>query len=131
MLDWFSRYVVRWGLDQMLEMAFVLASIAQARRHATPDIWHIDQGRHVTNPQVTQALGAAGIRMRMDGQGRARDNTFTERFWRSLKYEAVYLADYSSPRAAYKGIERYITFSNTERPHQALGYRRPAEVYLV
>lgn len=130
-LDWFSRYVVSWVLDQTLEIAFVLEAIAQARRHATPEIWNTDQGSHFTSPQVTQPLVEAGIRISMDSKGRASDNIFTERFWRSLKYEEVYLADYSSPREAYEGLARYITFYNTERPHQALDYRRPAEVYLV
>jgi putative transposase len=129
-LDWFSRYVVNWALDQTLEIAFVLEAIAQARAHATPEIWNTDQGSHFTSPQLTQPLAAAGLRISMDGKGRASDNIFTERFWRSLKYEEVYLADYDSPRAAREGIGRYIRFYNTERPHQALDYRRPAELYL-
>ena len=129
-LDWFSRYVISWALDETLELPFVLAAIAQARRVATPDIWNTDQGSHFTSPQVTQPLAAAGIRISMDGKGRALDNIFSERFWRSLKYEEVYLADYQNPREAQRGLARYITFYNTERPHQALAYRRPAELYL-
>jgi putative transposase len=130
-LDWFSRYVISWSLDETLELAFVLDAIAQAWAIALPAIWNTDQGSHFTSPQVTQPLLEAGIQISMDGKGRARDNIFTERFWRSLKYEEVYLADYGSPREARLGIARYITFYNRERPHQALDYRRPAELYLV
>ena len=120
-LDWFSRYVINWSLD----------AIAQARTVATPDIWNTDQGSHFTSPQVTEPLSQTGIQISMDGKGRATDNIFTERFWRSLKYEEVYLADYGSPRDARYGIARYMAFYNGERPHQALGYRRPAELYLA
>jgi putative transposase len=129
-LDWFSRYVVSWMLDETLELAFVLEAIAQAQVVATPVIWNTDQGSHFTSPRVTEPLAEAGIQISMDGKGRAIDNIFTERFWRSLKYEEVYLADYDSPREAWQGIARYINFYNTERPHQALDYRRPAELYL-
>jgi transposase InsO family protein len=80
-------------------------------------------------PQVTPPLLAAGVQISMDGKGRAYDNIFTERLWRSVKYEEVYLADYGTPREARQGIARYLTFYTTERPHQALNYRRPAERY--
>ena len=129
-LDWFSRYVVSWSLDETLELAFVLDAIAQARARALPEIWNTDQGSHFTSPQVTEPLAAAGVQISMDGKGRATDNSFTERLWRSLKYEEVYLADYGSPRDARAGLARYFTFYNTEWPHQALDYRRPAELYL-
>jgi putative transposase len=128
-LDWFSRYVISWSLDHTLELAFVLDALAQARAFATPAIWNTDQGSHFISPQVTQPLLDAGVQISMDGKGRARDNIFTERFWRSLKYEEVYLADYSTPREARLGIARYMRFYNTERPHQALEYRRPVELY--
>lgn len=128
-LDWFSRYVINWQLAETLELGFVLDAIACARAVATPVIWNTDQGSHFTSPQVTEPLAAAGVQISMDGKGRATDNIFTERFWRSLKYEEVYLADYQNPRDARSGIERYITFYNSERPHQALEYRRPAELY--
>ena len=128
-IDWFSRYVVSWTLDDTLEIGFVLDVLAQALSSARPEIWNTDQGSHFTNPQVTQPLLDAGIQISMDGKGRATDNIFTERFWRSLKYEEIYLADYSSPREARTGIARYMGFYNTERPHQALDYRRPVELY--
>lgn len=128
-IDWYSRFVVSWQLDETLELPFVLAAITQACATATPQIWNTDQGSHFTSPQVTEPLNAAGVQISMDGKGRATDNIFTERLWRSLKYEEVYLADYASPREAREGIARYFTFYNTERPHQALDYRRPLEVY--
>lgn len=128
-IDWYSRYVVSWQLDETLELGFVLDAITQARATATPQIWNTDQGSHFTSPQVTAPLVAAGVLISMDGKGRALDNIFTERLWRSVKYEEVYLADYANPREARQGLDRYLTFYNTERPHQALAYRRPVEVY--
>ncbi len=88
-LDWFSRYVVSWTLDETLDIGFVLEAIAQARAIATPEIWNTDQGSHFTSPQVTDPLAAAGVKISMDGKGRAMDNIFTERLWRSVKYEMV------------------------------------------
>ena len=128
-LDWFSRYVVSWMLDDTLELPFVLDAVNQALCIATPQIWNTDQGSQFTSPQLTTHLESAGARISMDGKGRAHDNSFTERLWRSLKYEEVYLADYGSPREARVGIARYFQFYNTERPHQALNYRRPADLY--
>lgn len=128
-LDWFSRYVVSWTLDDSLELPFVLDAVGSALKEATPEIWNSDQGSHYTSPQLTSVLEAAGVRISMDGKGRALDNIFTERFWRTLKYENVYLADYDSPRAARIGIGDYMHFYNTQRPHQALKNRRPAELY--
>jgi len=129
-LDWFSRYVVSWGLDATLEVPFVLDAVGQALGTATPQIWNTDQGSQFTSPQLTTRIEAAGVQISMDGKGRALDNIFTERLWRSVKYEEVYLADYGSPREARQGLARYFTFYNTERPHQALDYRRPADLYL-
>jgi putative transposase len=128
-LDWFSRYVVSWALSDTLEVPFVLDALSQALRTATPQIWNTDQGSQFTSPQLTTQIEAAGARISMDGKGRAYDNIFTERLWRSVKYEEVYLADYGSPREARVGLARYLTFYNTERPHQALAYRRPADLY--
>lgn len=128
-LDWFSRYVVSWRLSDTLELPFVLDAVGQALRTATPQIWNTDQGSQFTSPQLTTQLEGAGVQISMDGQGRAHDNIFTERLWRSLKYEEVYLADYGSPREARHGIGQYFQFYNTERPHQALQYRRPVDLY--
>jgi len=128
-VDWFSRYVVSWSLDDTLELPFVLDALGQALQSARPQIWNTDQGSQFTSPQLTSQVEAAGVRISMDGKGRAYDNIFTERLWRSVKYEEVYLADYGSPREARRGLARYLHFYNTERPHQALDYRRPVELY--
>ncbi len=128
-LDWYARYVVSWALDDTLELPFVLNAVDQALRVATPAIWNTDQGSQFTSPHTTGRLQAVGTRISMDGKGRAHDNIFTERFWRTLKYEEVYLHEYATPREARQGIGEYIQFYNTQRPHQALAYQRPAEVY--
>ena len=125
-LDWFSRYVVSWALDATLEVSFVLEAVGQALRTATPQIWNTDQGSQFTSPQLTSQIAAAGGQISMDGKGRALDNIFTERLWRSVKYEEVYLADYGSPRAARQGITRASGCDNPARPHQARDYRPPA-----
>ena len=129
-LDWFSRYVVAWELDQTLEMPFVLQAVDRALAENKPVTWNSDQGSHFTSPQYTQRLLAAEVRISMDGRGRAIDNIFTERLWRSLKYEEVYLKEYYSPRQARQGIDQYLIFYNHERPHQSLDYCTPAEVHF-
>jgi putative transposase len=129
-IDWFSRYVLGWELNDSLEVGFVLAAVAKAFTQAKPDILNSDQGSQFTSPAYLELLHHAGIRVSMDGKGRASDNIFTERLWRSLKYEEVYLHDYQSPREARTGIARYLDFYNHERLHQSLGYQTPAEVYL-
>ena len=130
-LDWFSRYVVSWAVDDTLEMPFVLQAVEQALALATPIIWNSDQGSQFTSPLYIQRLEGAGVRISMDGRGRALDNIFTERFWRSFKYEEVYLHDYGSPREARQHITHYMGFYNHERPHQALDYRTPAALYFA
>ncbi len=129
-LDWFSRYVVSWELDQTLAMDFVLVAVERALRQATPQICNSDQGSHFTSPQYTQLLLTAKVQISMDGRGRALDNIFTERLWRSIKYEEVYLHDYANPREGRLGLTRYLDFYNHERPHQALDYRTPAQLYF-
>jgi len=128
-LDWFSRYVVAWELDQTLEIPFVLRAVDQALAKNQPEIWNSDQGSHFTSHQYTQRLLDAGVRISMDGRGRAMDNIFIERLWRSVKYEEVYLSDYQSPKEARFAINRYLNFYNHERPHQSLAYCTPGEVY--
>ncbi len=129
-LDWFSRYVVSWELDQTLEIEFVLTAVERALSQATPEIWNSDQGSQFTSPQYTERLLAANVQISMDGRGRAMDNIFTERLWRSVKYEEVYLHEYASPREARQGLTRYFEFYNHERPHQALDYQTPAQIYF-
>lgn len=128
-LDWYSRFVVSWELEQNLEIAFVLRAVNKALGQATPEILNSDQGSHFTSPQYLTLLSAAGVQISMDGKGRALDNIFTERLWRTIKYEEVYLKEYVSPRDARLGLSTYLTFYNHERPHQSLKYRSPAEVY--
>ena len=129
-LDWFSRYVLSWELDQSLEMPFVLRAVDRALAQARPEIWNSDQGSHFTSPQYLERLQAAQVQISMDGKGRALDNIFTERLWRTVKYEEVYLKDYATPREARQGLAQYLTFYNQERPHQSLGYCTPAAVYF-
>ena len=129
-LDWFSRYVLAWELDQTLEMPFVLSAVDRALSGAVPSICNSDQGSHFTSPQYLERLLAKEVQISMDGKGRALDNIFTERLWRTVKYEEVYLHEYDSPRAARKGLSGYFEFYNQERLHQSLGYRTPAEVYF-
>lgn len=130
-LDWYSRFVVSWALDQTLELPFVLDAVDRALAHARPNIINSDQGSHFTNPQYLDRFLAVGSRISMDGRGRAMDNIFTERLWRSVKYEEVYLNDYATPRQARQGLSAYFQFYNYDRPHQALGYLTPAELYLT
>lgn len=130
-LDWYSRYAVSWALSQTLEMDFVLTAVDNALLQATPEIWNSDQGSHFTSPKYIQRLLDANVQVSMDGRGRARDNIFTERFWRTLKYEEVYLHEYASPKEAYRQLARYIHFYNFERPHQALDYQTPAQRYGI
>jgi len=129
-LDWYTRYVVAWELDQTLELGFVLAAVEQALVVGCPIIWNSDQGSHFTSPQYLSRLQARGIQISMDGRGRALDNIFVERLWRTVKYEEVYLQCYETPRAARQGLTRYFHFYNHERPHQALGYQTPAALYF-
>jgi len=130
-LDWFSRYVVSWALDQTLEMPFVLEATQQALAQARPVIWNSDQGSHFTSPQYTQLLLAADVQISMDGKSRAMDNIFTERLWRTVKYEDVYLKGYTTPREARQGLARYFEFYNNRRVHQSLDYQTPAYVYYM
>jgi putative transposase len=130
-LDWYSRYVISWALSQTLEMDFVLAAVDNALFQAKPEIWNSDQGSHFTSPKYLERLQREEIQISMDGRGRARDNIFTERLWRTIKYEEVYLHEYASPKEAYRQLANYIPFYNFERPHQALEYLTPAQVYCA
>jgi putative transposase len=130
-LDWFSRYIVSWEVDQTLALGFVLTAVERALVTATPTIWNSDQGSQFTSPQYCRLLEQANVQISMDGRGRALDNIFTERLWRTIKYEEVYLHDYATPKEARAGLRHYIDFYNQGRLHQALAYRTPAEVYFA
>ena len=118
-------------LDQTLQIGFVLEAMQRALAQASPQICNSDQGSHFTSPQYTQLLLSHDVRISMDSKGRALDNIFTERLWRTIKYEEVYLKDYASPREAREGLREYLRFYNEQRVHQSLEYRTPAEVYFA
>jgi putative transposase len=130
-LDWYSRYVLAWELSNTLDTAFCLAALDRALAHATPTIFNSDQGVQFTSQAFTSRLEQAGIQISWDGRGRALDNVFVERLWRSVKYEEVYLHDYATVADAVSGLTRYFRFYNEERLHQALGYRTPAHMHGV
>lgn len=130
MMDWFSRYIVSWEVSTSLEATFCLLALDRALSVARPEIVNSDQGSQFTSVEFTQRLHQHHVRISMDGRGRVFDNIFTERFWRSFKYEEIYLKEYRSVREAQQGIAHYMSFYNTERPHQSLDYHTPAEVYF-
>jgi len=130
-LDWFSRFVLSWRLSTTLEIEFVLDAAEEALiKYHAPDIENSDQGVHYTSKRHIQLFTDHGSKVSMDGRGRAMDNIFTERLWRSVKYEEVYLKDYASVLEAKENIGNYFTFYNYERKHQSLSYQTPAEIYF-
>ena len=128
-MDWHSRYILTWELSNSLDRFFCLTALDQALTQARPEIFNTDQGAQFTANDFTGRLLAQDIRISMDGRGRAFDNIFIERFWRTLKYQHIYLHDYETVVALWQGLRQYIRMYNEERPHQALKYRTPAEVY--
>ena len=128
-IDWFSRYVLSWAVSITMDVAFCVEALEQALSQGQPEIFNTDQGAQFTSQDFTVRLQQGGIRVSMDGRGRALDNVFVERLWRSVKYEEVYLRDYQSVWDTRQSLARYFGFYNTERLHQALGYRTPAAVY--
>jgi len=128
-MDWYSRYVLSWRLSNTLDAGFCVEALEEALSKGRPDIFNTDQGAQFTGEAFTGLLRQRGVRISMDGKGRYSDNLFIERLWRTVKYEEVYLKAYEDGRDARAGIGDYFRFYNTERPHQALGYRTPAEVF--
>ena len=128
-IDWYSRYVLDWQLSDTMEIDFVLDTSHKALEISTPEIMNSDQGSHFTSPKYTQIFLDAGARISMDHRGRAYDNIFIERLWRTVKYEDVYPNAYETPREARIGINRFMKYYNHERPHSRLQYRTPEEVY--
>jgi putative transposase len=129
-LDWFSRYVLSWAVSTTLDVTFCLDALEAALAQGTPKIFNSDQGSQFTSTAFTSLLKSHEIRISMDGRGRVFDNIFIERFWRSLKYEEVYIREYQSVREGKQGIGQYIRLYNHERVHQALDYHTPAEVHF-
>jgi putative transposase len=128
-IDWYSRYVLAWRLSNTLDGAFCLEMLEEALRGGSPEVFNTDQGVQFTAEAFTGRLLSAGVAVSMDGRGRALDNVFVERLWRSVKYEDVYLRGYEGVPELVRGLGRYFVFYNEERLHQALEYRTPAEVY--
>ncbi len=129
-MDWYSRYVLSWRLSNTLEVDFCLEALGEALTRGTPEIFNSDQGSQFTSPRFTKRLEEEGIRISMDGRGRALDNVFIERLWRSVKYEELYLKSYDRVPQLYLGLTEYFGFYNDERPHQGLNDRVPADLYL-
>lgn len=129
-LDWYSRYVLAWRLSSNLEGTFCCEALDEALGISQPEIFNTDQGSQFTSAAFTRRLSACGIHISMDGRGRALDNAFVERLWRTVKYENVYLHDYADGQEAGTGLKHYWRFYNQVRKHQALEYRTPAEVYF-
>lgn len=129
-LDWFSRYVIAWELSNSLETSFCITALERALQVATPEIHNSDQGVQFTSDDYTGKLEAQDICISMDGRGRCFDNIFTERLWRSVKYEDIYIKGYRTMAEAYQGLTEYFLIYNTERPHSSLENQMPAEVYF-
>ena len=129
-IDWYSRYVLAWQLSNTMEPTFCLVALERALGQGAPMIFNTDQGVQFTSLAFTGRLARAGIAISMDGRGRAFDNIFIERLWRSVKYEDIYLQDYTTVPALDEGLTRYFHFYNHDRPHQSLAYRTPAEAHM-
>jgi putative transposase len=128
-LDWHSRYVLSWQLSNSLENSFCLEALDEALAQGKPEIFNTDQGVQFTSVEFTNRLLDRAVAISMDGRGRALDNAFIERLWRTVKYEEVYLKDYATADEVYQGLTSYFLFYNHERPHQALDYQTPYQVY--
>jgi putative transposase len=129
-MDWYSRYILSWQLSNTLDMGFCVEALEEALRKGRPDIFNTDQGSQFTSEAFTGLLEQRGVRISMDGKASYNDNLFIERLWRTVKYEEVYLKAYQDGKEARTGIGEYFRFYNSGRPHQTLGYRTPAEVFI-
>ena len=129
-MDWHSRYVLAWELSNTLDAAFCTSALEAALAHGQPEIFNTDQGAQFTSRAFTRVLESAGVAISMDGRGRALDNVFVERLWRTVKYDNVYLHDYQTAPDLARGLRGFFHFYDWDRPHSALDYRTPAEVYF-
>src|ERR1039457_4447686 len=128
-MDWFSRFVLSWQLSNTMETGFCLAAQEAEFCLGQPQSRNSNPGSPFTAADFLASLKKRGVRISMDGRGRALDNVFIERLWRSLKYELIYPGDFASGADLYPALDRYFRFYNYRRPHQALGYRTPADLY--
>ena len=129
-MDWFSRYVIAWDVSNSMETDFCVRVLKSALKKGRPFIFNTDQGSQFTSTEFTGTLSNAGIRISMDGRGRALDNVFIERLWRTVKYEDIYLREYVDGHALHAGLTRYFRFYNQERPHSALDYHTPLSCHV-
>ena len=129
-MDWYSRYILSYKISTTMDNSFCIESLSTALKTNKPEIFNSDQGSQFTSIAYTNILKTAEIKISMDGRGRAFDNIFIERLWRSLKYEEVYLKEYNTVKEAKEGIEKWINFYNTKRPHFSLGMQTPEYVYF-
>ena len=128
-MDWYSRYVVSWALSNTLDSTFCVEMLEKALKYAKPEIFNSDQGTQFTCEDFTGLLKKHQIKISMDSRGRAYDNIFVERLWRTVKYEEIYLKEYNNVREVKENLLRYFNFYNNDRPHQSLGYKKPKEIY--
>jgi putative transposase len=128
-IDWYSRYVLSWRLSNTRDGGFCLEALDEALSRGRPEIFNTDQGSQFTSREYTGRLEGAGIAVSRDGRGRALDNVFVERLWRSVKYEDIYLKDYEQVIELETGLTAYFQFYDEDRPHQSLAYLTPGEVY--
>ena len=128
-MDWYSRYIISWVLSNSLEAEFCVRGLEEALDRARPEIFNTDQGSQFTSDVFIGPLKSAGVKISMDSRGRALDNVFIERLWRTVKYEEIYLKEYQTVNELRESLGRYFDFYNKKRLHQSLGYRTPAEVY--
>lgn len=129
-MDWFSRYVISWKLSETLENDFCIEALEKALKTARPEIHNSDQGVQFTSNDYIAVLEAVKAKISMDGRGRCFDNIFTERLWRSVKQEDIYISDYSNIRETQVGLTKYFTDYNERRPHDSLNENVPAEIYF-
>lgn len=129
-IDWYSRYVLSWSLSNTCDTLFCLDALEKALAIGVPDIFNTDQGSQFTSHKFTDKLKASDIRISMDGRGRALDNIFIERLWRTVKYELIYMNDYETVASLHQALTDYMNFYNTERFHQSLDYQTPYAWYL-
>jgi putative transposase len=132
-VDWYTRYVLSWGLSNTMDVEFCMDAASKAfdASGVAPEIFNTDQGSQFTSPRFVNLIEGSGSKVSMDGRGRALDNVFVERLWRSYKYEEVYLHEYVTVEDVYEGCCRYFPFFNTERPHQSLNNATPSSLYAT
>lgn len=128
-IDWYSRCIVDFELSSTLDKSFVLTCLKRALNHRRPEIINSDQGSHFTNPDYLNLLESYTVKISMDGKGQALDNVRTERFFRTLKYDCIYINEFNSPRELRIALNQYIHEYNTYRPHSSIGGQCPAQVY--